>query len=288
MKQNLVFKYKSKLSDFFRRRVFWPFYMKTYADDFERVPVYVMFLGYPRSSHSLIGALLDAHPEMWIAHELNVLKYVQKGESRDKIFARLIGRGKWFKSRNNTWTGYSYKVPSQWQGRYTTLNAIGDKRGGASTRWVRTHPELLDRLKDTIGKPIKIIHIIRNPFDNITTRARGGNMNNKEVTPEILFKNIELHFKDTETINRVKQSGKFEIFELHNEQLLSQPVKHLTQLCRFIGVEPYEDYLRDAAGIVRKSTSKTRLKIQWPEEARKLVMEKMKKYDFLKGYDFET
>ena len=86
----------------------------------------------------------------------------------------------------------------------------------------------------------------------------------------------------------MKQSGKFEIFELHNEQLLSQPVKHLTQLCRFIGVEPYEDYLRDASGIVRKSTSKTRLKIQWPEEARQLVMEKMKKYDFLKGYDFES
>jgi len=288
MKQTLYFKYHSKLSDFFHRRMLWPYYMKKYATDFEKVPVYVMFLGYPRSSHSLIGALLDAHPEMWIAHELNALKYIHKNESRDKVFARLIGRGKWFKSRKNMWTGYSYKVPNQWQGYYRELKAIGDKRGGASTRWLRQYPGLLGKLSQTIDKEIRIIHIIRNPFDNITTRARGGNLNQKEVSREKLFKNIDLHFKDTETIHRIKQSGKFDIYELYNEKFVEDPASHLADICRFIGVEPYPGYLEDAASIIRTSASKTRLKIDWPQDAKKEVMDKMKNYDFLKGYDFDS
>ena len=30
---------------------------------FDDLKTYCMFLGYPRSGHSLIGALLDAHPD---------------------------------------------------------------------------------------------------------------------------------------------------------------------------------------------------------------------------------
>ena len=38
--------------------------------EFESVQTYVMFVGYPRSGHSLVGAFLNAHPAMMIAHEL--------------------------------------------------------------------------------------------------------------------------------------------------------------------------------------------------------------------------
>ena len=38
-----------------------------------------MFIGYPRSGHSLIGSLLDVHPNAIVAHELDALKFVGAG-----------------------------------------------------------------------------------------------------------------------------------------------------------------------------------------------------------------
>ena len=35
----------------------------------EGVEKYVFFAGYPRSGHSMIGSVMDAHPNMVIAHE---------------------------------------------------------------------------------------------------------------------------------------------------------------------------------------------------------------------------
>jgi len=54
-----------------------------------------MFVGYPRSGHSVIGSLLNAHPDMVVAHELNALRYVQAGFSRLREYpflARYAGK----------------------------------------------------------------------------------------------------------------------------------------------------------------------------------------------------
>ena len=88
-----------------------------------------MFLGYPRSSHTLIGAMLDAHPNMVVAHELNVLDMVKKKNSRDWIIASILAQSDWFVNKINAqWTGYSYLIPNQWQGKYKQLKAYVDAR----------------------------------------------------------------------------------------------------------------------------------------------------------------
>ena len=57
---------------------------------FSDLETYCMFLGYPRSGHSLVGALLDAHPDVIIAHELDVLKYIGEGCGRPQIYSLLL------------------------------------------------------------------------------------------------------------------------------------------------------------------------------------------------------
>src|SRR5687767_7508658 len=54
-------------------------------DQLARVSSYVFFVGYPRSGHSLVGSLLDAHPDMAIAHEMDALRFV-RGYSRNQLF----------------------------------------------------------------------------------------------------------------------------------------------------------------------------------------------------------
>ena len=100
---------------------------------YDGVETFVMFIGYPRSSHSLVGAILDAHPEIIIPHEYNVMaKWKRfssdKLQSRNKLFSalhQLSTKQSLFgirASANDTklrgkYT-YTYHVPGLWQGRY--------------------------------------------------------------------------------------------------------------------------------------------------------------------------
>ena len=93
-----------------------------------------MFIGYPRSSHSLVAAILDAHPEIIIANEYHVLrtweekfrssKEVERSFKKYQLFYdlhELSVRDATFGLRaNNSLLDfmYSYQVPGLWQGRY--------------------------------------------------------------------------------------------------------------------------------------------------------------------------
>ncbi|NHJ31861.1 MAG: hypothetical protein FK732_03270, partial [Asgard group archaeon] len=139
---------------------------------FRDVNIYCMFIGYARSGHSIIGTLLDAHPNAVIAHELNVLRYVKKGFNKRQIFSLLIKKSNIQSMTGRRFADKNYKVPNQWQGKYSKLLVIGDKKGGGSSKLLKLHPDLIEKLENKIKLKIKIIHVIRNPYDNITTIAR--------------------------------------------------------------------------------------------------------------------
>jgi len=51
---------------------------------------FCLFASYGRSGHSLVGSLLDAHPDVVIAHEANALRLVAEGTKRDELFETLL------------------------------------------------------------------------------------------------------------------------------------------------------------------------------------------------------
>ena len=136
------------------------------------VEAFCIFIGYPRSGHSLLGSLLDAHPEMVIAHELDVLTFVAAGWPRRALYSRILNHDATFTESGRQWFGYDYRVPGQWQGRVSKLRVIGDKKGGKTTERLGARPDLLERLRRTVEVPVRLVHVVRSPYDNITTMAR--------------------------------------------------------------------------------------------------------------------
>ncbi|MDP9138749.1 MAG: hypothetical protein M3N38_11330, partial [Pseudomonadota bacterium] len=53
---------------------------------FDDLEVYCTFIGYPRSGHSIMGSLLDAHPNIIIAHELDALRFLKAGFSERQLY----------------------------------------------------------------------------------------------------------------------------------------------------------------------------------------------------------
>ena len=101
---------------------------------YDGVETFVLFIGYPRSSHSLVGAILDAHPEIIIPHEYDLL---QKWERFRSAKARENNLQKYFlyyelhklstkqatfgiRAKNPLFMegSYNYNVPGLWQGGY--------------------------------------------------------------------------------------------------------------------------------------------------------------------------
>ena len=95
----------------------------------------MFFIGYPRSRHSLLGSLLDAHPHMVIADETNAFgKWSSNTKKwmKDSIYVyydtifnasqRAVRRGRrssvFKESVANISSKYRYYVPSQWQSTF--------------------------------------------------------------------------------------------------------------------------------------------------------------------------
>ena len=250
-------------------------------ESFQDLGTYCMFIGYPRSGHSLIGALLDAHPNMIIAHELNVLKRIREGLNERQIYQLLLENSHTRAKAGRGASGYSYEVPNQWQGKFQKLKVIGDKQGGGSSRRLGNRPGSLQSLRNTFTRQIKFIHVTRNPYDNIATIADRKNYSLEESATH--------YFSLCENIQKIKaQMATRDLFDLQHESFIANPQVILRGLCQFLGVDASDDYLNDCASIVYKSPHRSRYDARWDGKLIDAVKKRIAEFPFLAGYSFES
>src|SRR5262245_5770585 len=146
---------------------------ETEADLYRDLHAFCLFIGYPKSGHSLVGALLDAHPEMVIAKATNPLALVAvDGMPRREAFDLLLENSRQEALRGRKQNKYRYAVEGQWQGRVRTLRVLGDKFSDRTTKRIAKSPEALAVFAREVGVPLRLIHVVRNPFDMIARIAK--------------------------------------------------------------------------------------------------------------------
>ena len=256
-----------------------------FAHIFSEVETYCTFIGYSRSGHSLVAALLDAHPNIVMAHELRAVKYVESGFGRDSLYYLLF---QVTKIRGHSWKrggGYTYDVPGQYQGSFEKIRVIGDKHGEFTVTTLAANPELLQKLRDVVKVPVRFIHVVRNPFDNIATMAlRQAQNNSLDIQAT-----IDRYFSVSTSVMKVKaMADSVDVFELRQEDFIKSPKAQLRNLCLWLGVEPSLTYLDACASIVFESPHKTRHKIKWNEDLKQHIEDKLHRFPFLEGYTFDN
>jgi hypothetical protein len=228
-------------------------------EEFTAVRTFLLFVGHPRSGHSLVGSLLDAHPDVVVSHELDALKYVSVGYRRGQLFTLVIEHARSNAAAGRKSWGYSYAVPDQWQGRYERLEVLGDKRGRATTARLADQPDLLDRLAATVGVPVSVVQVIRDPFDNIATMWRRGKAS--------LEDQVDTYFSLCATVDRIAERvAPTSFHRVWLEQLIADPQGQLAELCRFLHLPAEPDYLASCASIVLDSPRRTRQDAPWTPE----------------------
>lgn len=245
---------------------------------FDDVKKFALFIGYPRSGHTLVGFLLDAHPNMLVASQTSALKYLKHGFGMKQIFHLLAQDSQRIARTGREQRYYSYKVPHQWHGKFEKLRAIGESTG--MTR-LRQNPSLLRSLRERFtGVDLRLIHVIRNPYDNISTMT----MRSGESLPE----SIDRYFSMCEIVEAMKpHSGPGAVHDLFHELLIENPKETLKALCVSLGLECDEAYLNDCASIIYKSAHKSRKEVDWNPPLIDDVKQRMRRYSFLERYSYD-
>jgi len=256
---------------------------------YKNISYFCLFVGYPRTGHTLIAALLDAHPNMAFGIELDAIQYYKLGFNRDQIIYSLIKKSKDFTEKNkNMWTNYSYKVKDTHQGTYEKLKIIGDKYSIGVTLWLKKNNNILEDFNKKIKIPLKLIHVIRNPFDTITTMLKRKYEKYNITTPSDfeLLNMIYIYFDKVRVIDELRGKKKFDIFDIYHEEFIENPYQGLNDLVRFLGESATDEYLKKCSKIVYDEPHRSRFEIKWPPEIIEFVEKAIKDYDFLQKYSY--
>lgn len=253
---------------------------------FGELDAFCLFVGYPRSGHSLVGSILDAHPEVVIAHEADALKLVaQRGRTREEVFEALFVNARLQAERESgrTQSGYLYEVPGQWQGRVTRLRVLGDKGGGGSSRRLAADPSELRRFAEVVGLPLRLLHVTRNPFDVVARISRVTRRGvPKQTLDEALTRFEVLAVANAALID----GGAFDVLTIRHESFVDDPRAGIREACRYLGVDATDDYVEASAGIVWSQPHRTRELVEWSDRQVDRLERIIERHDFLRGYAF--
>jgi hypothetical protein len=255
---------------------------------FDAVHTFVLFIGIGRSGTTLVGSLLDAHPRMVIANQQCALKYLYPlPYSRERIFRLLVQNSvEAARSGRPGGGGYSYAVPGQWQGTSERIEVIGDKsRSAQSIAWITSRPELLEKLASTTRARIRLVHVIRNPYDTIARRSMRRGLSLEQISREYFALTAQLQ----EMIHRIESSVRPDIqrIPVYLEDLIADPEKQLARICEELGVAPGAAWLEACAGIIYRTPREARTQVDWPGGLHPAILRRAREFPHLQRYSLE-
>ncbi|ETX12853.1 hypothetical protein OCH239_15625 [Roseivivax halodurans JCM 10272] len=267
---------------------------------------FVQFAGWPRSGHSLIGALIDAHPRAAIAHELDAMGLFHKGVPATQLPALCLANARDFTRAGRYWNGFSYAVPGAPHGPRPQLSVIGDKKGDWATRWSAADPDLATRLALASKLETRWILVTRHPEDNVATMtlrqgrhydrlriaARGATseaIRAAQLDGQIPAAVDDAMITDYQALAAATAALKTRVpagnwHEIPYERFTAAPEAELERLAAFLGLDPDPAWRDAAARLVSPSGTQSRARLSWTADQRKELAKTIAEYDFLAAY----
>lgn len=238
----------------------------------------ILFIGYARSGHSLVGSLLDAHPEIAISHELHGLERLHSGMTFDELIGAIKYNSYFFQRFGRTNTGYDYVVPGQYQGLCRGLSYAGDKNGNGTSLLLDRHPELIDGLLSKSPYPLKFIHVVRNPLDMAATKALRTGTSTMDATRRVLA-NIAV----VANLKRCLPTGA-DLVDVSLEGLIERPEETIRELLAVLELQSPPGYVEACSHVVASKVRRSRDQVRWDQRALKHLRTAIHEQPFLTRY----
>lgn len=215
---------------------------------------YIFTIGAPRSGTTLLGEILNSHPNILISNEVRVL---------NQIFEKKYNFNKAIKISNiNAYNEYlkikkkNITIQNKWKDLdfnkfflKKNITISGDKKsGGNSILYKKFEFKFEKFVKD--NKNIYFLVIIRNPYDaakSYLKSHRHETKNIRDAIKQIIERNSYAFKLKKKFSNRVKI--------IYYENFLSNPQKSMISICRFLKIKTSQKWLNFLNLISNKNIS---------------------------------
>jgi hypothetical protein len=252
--------------------------------DFESLKSFCILIGYPQNNFLVYSNLLDAHPDIAINHHCSCLELMHRYRASSKeVLSSLLCRSRDYLVNGEK--NYIYKVPEWFQKKCNEkkVEVIGDCFAERNLNFVRTTgTDSLHRLQSTTGVAVRIVHIVRNPFDNITDIAEHKYHGD-------IGRAIEEYFELVHAVGTLEIQSWCQILDIRHEVFMKDPMVSLMTICDFLGIKVSNYFLECCAKEVFKVPENllTREALPWNKEQIDKVTSLCENHDFLKNYRYE-
>ncbi len=147
-----------------------------------------------------------------------------------------------------------------WQGKFSTLKVIGDKRGDVDAMYLYSKsPENFSELykhlsADVFQIPIRVMVEVRNPYDIIASNLLYAKFKFewKKTNASVFLedKKCMVHHLDVfrvfgraQLIQRIRKELNLTVLEILSAELVHMPRQTINRICQFLGVECYKEYI---------------------------------------------
>ena len=225
---------------------------------------WVTFVGHGRSGHTIVSAVLDSHPNARISEEQKyVSKWWMEGWKRKQIIRHLLpsGQGKERKLKQLPGSG-------AWKDGEHERLVMGDKWGLDGVSLVRKEgasADVLEQFADHMGMELKIIHTIRDPYDNISAWLDSPKYKRMFGEGNQLYaKSIRMYTRFYGAADQIL--SRHDHFTWRNDEFCADPRKVVTGLAEYLEIPVVEPWLTNAANSAFKRPNKRSEKVEWPEK----------------------
>ena len=241
---------------------------------------FCLFVGYGRSGHSAIGSVIDAHPHAVISHELNAVKRYFAGVPRDQLFDEIFETAQ-FQARNGRTSSkaegghYTHRLEGQIKSTRAEIRIIGDKKGAGTTRQIALHgSHAIDSFEAYLGVPLKILHVMRNPFDIVAAgKARGHSYFHKSAP----------------LVARLRERRLGEDWlDVYHEEVIAHPTEQLQRILDFLHLPTLPSHVAAVRDYLYASPRKRREEIEWAPRDKAAVADLIAQFDHFRRYTWES
>ena len=232
------------------------------AADLTACENFVIFIGYPGSGHTLLGSMLNAHPEILVSNELDALFYLDNGLSGKALLGAIIAHDLKFarKGRQNS-KGYDYATTTSGFDTGRPIKTIGDKKGFRTAQRLCARPHLLKKLVGRVRLPVKVIHLTRNPFDLAASYAK-WNGHPPHVCAWQVAEMARLADQAAKTVSADN------CLLVRYEDIVAKPNQTMVAACDFLGCSQEPSDLDSAVSLVEPRHARPADTADWPEKIR--------------------
>lgn len=291
-----------------------PFFRNLTDEAVAGVENFLFFVGYGRSGHSIVASILDAHPNVIVAHEyylfdkLANLYWNRQLQIKRRLFDELYWSSydsalRGWRANLNTTKGYNLNLKGTWQGQFGRLKVIGDKTAGSTAMLYHRSPLVFKRTLTTLEKitgiPHSVLHVVRNPYDMVATVAlyqASEDPGNFKVNASVANKfrdysymkmAADIVLTKAAAVGNMVEDCKLHLLEVHLEDLISDPSTVIYRMCHFLDVPCDPAYMRVCQSKVFQRPSRSRDLVMWPEPVKRRIREAISNFSFFHRYLFE-